>query len=77
MSKRLTVAERREIFQDLVTTQDRVHDVPQSRLIVTKKFSITEAQLKKIEDEGISRQWPPLDDGEEVTADALEATEAD
>jgi hypothetical protein len=60
MSKRLSVEERREIFQALVTAQDEVHDVPQSRRLITEKFGITEAQLKKIEEEGIEREWPPL-----------------
>jgi hypothetical protein len=60
MSKRLSVDQRREIFFDLVMTQDVVHDVPRSRQLVTRKYSITEAQLRQIEDEGIEREWPPL-----------------
>jgi hypothetical protein len=66
MSKRLTVDQRREIFFDLVTTQDVVHDVPRSRQLVTKKYSITEAQLRQIEDEGIEREWPPLQEEPKV-----------
>ncbi len=62
MSKRLTVAQRREIFQTLVMTQDEMTNVPQSRELVAKHFGITEHQLRQIEDEGIERQWPPLED---------------
>ncbi len=62
MSKRMTVEQRREIFRALVTTQDIVHDVPKSKEIVSKKYGITPAQLKQIEDEGIERQWPPLEE---------------
>jgi len=60
MSKRLTVAERQEVFQALVETQDMVSDVPRSRQMITRRFGITEGTLKQIEDEGIERQWPPL-----------------
>jgi FlaA1/EpsC-like NDP-sugar epimerase len=59
-AKRLTVDERREIFHDLVTTQDEVRNVPQSRKIITQKYGISDAQLRKIEEEGINREWPPL-----------------
>ncbi len=62
MSKRLTVAQRREIFHALVLTQDEVPSVSQSRETVAKHFGITENQLRQIEDEGIERQWPPLAD---------------
>jgi hypothetical protein len=59
-AKRLTLQQRREIFQDLVLTQDVVPNVPQSRQIVTKRFEITEAQLRQIEEEGLEKEWPPL-----------------
>ena len=59
-AKRLTLQQRREIFHDLVLTQDVVPNVPHSRQIVTKKFEITEAQLRQIEEEGLEKEWPPL-----------------
>jgi hypothetical protein len=65
MSKRLSVDRRKEIFHALVTTQDVIPNVPRSRQIVTKKFGITEVQLKEIEDEGLEQQWPPLEESEE------------
>ncbi len=61
MNKRLSVDRRKEIFHTLVTTQDVIPNVPRSRQIVTKKFGITEEQLKEIEDDGIDQQWPPLE----------------
>jgi hypothetical protein len=66
MSKRITVTERRAIFQALVRAQDKGESVNDSRQQVSKRFHVTEYTLRKIEDEGIARQWPPLD--EEVVA---------
>jgi hypothetical protein len=62
-AKRLTLQQRREIFHALVTTQDMgLMNVPQSRQHVTKQFDITEAQLRQIEDEGLEKEWPPLNE---------------
>jgi hypothetical protein len=59
-AKRLTLQQRREIFLDLVNTQDTVTNVPRSRQIVTEKFEISESQLRQIEEEGLEKEWPPL-----------------
>ena len=60
--KRLSLEERQEIFYALVSTQDTgVMSVSQSRQHVTKRFSISESQLRQIEEEGLDNQWPPLD----------------
>jgi hypothetical protein len=65
IAKKLSLTERQQIFRDLVTTQDEVHDVARSRELIAHKFGISSEQLRSIEDEGIDRQWPPLDpDGE-------------
>jgi hypothetical protein len=62
-AKRLTVQQRKEIFLSLVTAQDRGDlSVPQSRQEVTKQFEITDAQLRQIEEEGLEKEWPPLDE---------------
>jgi DNA-directed RNA polymerase sigma subunit (sigma70/sigma32) len=62
-SKRLTLQQRREIFHALVATQDMgIMTVPQSREHVCKQFDITEAQLRQIEDEGLEKEWPPLNE---------------
>lgn len=65
-SKRLTVQQRKDIFRDLVQTQDSgITNVPQSRQTVMKHFGITEAQLRQIEDEGLEKEWPPLETEDE------------
>ena len=62
-SKRLTAQQRQEIFHALVSTQDLgLMTVSQSVQHVMKQFDITEAQLRQIEDEGIEKEWPPLNE---------------
>ncbi len=62
-SKRLTVQQRKEIFRNLVSTQDAGGvSVAQSRLTVTKRFGISDTQLRQIEDEGLDHEWPPLNE---------------
>jgi hypothetical protein len=62
-AKRLTVQERKEIFHALVSTQDSgTISVAESRLQVTKKFDVTDSQLRQIEEEGLEKEWPPLDE---------------
>ena len=60
-TKRLTLQQRREIFLDLVQTQDEnTMSVPESRQNVIKKYKITDMQLRQIEEEGSDKDWPPL-----------------
>jgi hypothetical protein len=62
-AKRLTIQQRKEIFHTLVSTQDLgIMSVAQSRQQITKQYEITEAQLRQIEDEGLDKQWPPLNE---------------
>jgi hypothetical protein len=62
-AKRLTVLQRKEIFRSLVTTQDLgLMTVTDSMRHVTQQYQITEAQLRQIQDEGIEKEWPPLDE---------------
>jgi hypothetical protein len=62
-TKRLTIQQRQEIFHSLVATQDLgVMTVSESVQHVIKQYEITEAQLRQIEDEGIDKEWPPLDE---------------
>ena len=62
-AKRLTSQQRQEIFHALVTTQDLgIMTVPQSVQHVAKQFDVTEAQVKQIEEEGIDKEWPPLNE---------------
>jgi DNA-directed RNA polymerase sigma subunit (sigma70/sigma32) len=62
-TKRLTIQQRKDIFRALVTLQDLGQvSVPESVQQVSKQFEITEAQLRQIQDEGIEKEWPPLDE---------------
>jgi hypothetical protein len=62
-SRRLTVQQKKEIFRALVTIQDEGSmTVGDSFRHVVKEFEITEAQLRQIQDEGIEKEWPPLDE---------------
>ena len=61
-AKRLTIQERKDIFRDLVTAQDQGLAVRQSYQIVTEKFEITDTQLRQIEEEGLDKEWPPLNE---------------
>ena len=72
-AKRLTTQQRQEIFHALVTTQDLgVMTVAQSVQHVIKHFDITEAQLRQIEDEGIDKEWPPLNQAAQPVAESPE-----
>ena len=65
-AKRLTLQQRREIFRTLVDTQDMgLMTVAQSREHVSKQFEITDAQLRQIEEEGLEKEWPPLNEAVE------------
>ncbi len=58
---RMTLKQRQNIFKSLVDLQDRhqmtVHDTITQ---VSEQYGITELQLRKIQDEGIEAEWPPL-----------------
>jgi hypothetical protein len=61
-TKRLTLQQRRDIFKELVASQDQGNSVRKSYQEITEKFEISDAQLKQIEEEGLEREWPPLDE---------------
>jgi hypothetical protein len=51
---------RKEIFLALVEAQDQQMSVAESREFVSKRFGISESQIRQIEQEGLDQQWPPL-----------------
>ncbi|HZU36227.1 MAG TPA: hypothetical protein VFA18_09975 [Gemmataceae bacterium] len=53
-------ARRKEIFQALVEAQDQDMGVARSRKVIADRFGITESLVKKIEEEGLQLEWPPL-----------------
>lgn len=62
-AKRLTLQQRQEVFHTLVVTQDAaIMSVTESRAAVGKQFELTDAQVRQIEDEGIEKEWPPLNE---------------
>ena len=62
-SKRLTIQQKREIFHALVEAQDAgLMSVAETKEHVSKQFDITDSQLTQIIDEGIDKEWPPLDE---------------
>ena len=62
-SKRLTVGQKKEIFKALVVIQDQGDlSVTDSKKRIMEQFHVTENQLKQIQDEGIEKEWPPLDE---------------
>jgi hypothetical protein len=51
---------RREAFRVLVVAQDMEMSVAESRQMVRDSFGLTEADLRRVEREGIEWHWPPL-----------------
>jgi hypothetical protein len=51
---------RQTVFRALVEAQDAGLTVTQSRAEVARQFSLTEQDVKDIEQEGLANQWPPL-----------------
>jgi hypothetical protein len=60
VGRRLSTEEKKEIFSHLVATQDAIANVRKSYEMVTEQYSISEEQLRAIEDEGVENEWPPL-----------------
>jgi hypothetical protein len=56
----LPVDRRQSIFRALVESQDGGLSAVDSRAEIARQFSITLAQVKEIEREGLANQWPPL-----------------
>ena len=51
---------RKEIFLALVAAQDKAMSVLQSRHMVAKHFRVSDRQVRRIEQEGLDNDWPPL-----------------
>ncbi len=56
----LTESQRKEVFLALVTAQDEAMSVARSRKTVAKSFGLSDDQVRKIEQEGLDNEWPPL-----------------
>lgn len=56
----LTIEERREVFLALVQAQDGGMTVGQSREYIAAQFGLSEDEVRRIEQEGLESEWPPL-----------------
>ena len=60
MSESLREEKRKDAFRALVELQDVGLTTRQSRVQVAAQFCINVRELQNVEREGISKQWPPL-----------------
>ena len=51
---------RKQAFAALVEAQDGEMSVADSRRAVAERFGLSEAEVLKLERDGIEGQWPPL-----------------
>jgi hypothetical protein len=56
----MSVENRQAIFLALVESQDSGLGVVESRAKVALQFSVQVEDVKRIEKEGLTNQWPPL-----------------
>ena len=64
--RRLSLPQKREIFQHLVTVQDsKSMSVGDSYRHVGEHFGVSEDQVRTIAEEGLDKNWPPLGDAVE------------
>jgi hypothetical protein len=72
-AKRLTVQQKKEIFRTLVNTQDLgLMSVTESLQHVAQQYQITDAQIRQLQDEGIEKEWPPLDEAVQAVTSSSE-----
>jgi hypothetical protein len=58
--EQITEERRKDLFLALVDAQDHELGVSQSRKLIATRFGVSEGQIRRIEREGLDRQWPPL-----------------
>jgi hypothetical protein len=56
----LSESRRKELFNLLVVAQDYAMSVAEARQMASDLFGLAEAQVLRIENEGLERTWPPL-----------------
>jgi hypothetical protein len=60
LAVQMSEARRKEAFRLLVVAQDLDMSVADSREMICCCFSLTDAQVGLLEEEGVGRRWPPL-----------------
>jgi hypothetical protein len=68
MIEPLREEKRKDAFRVLVELQDEGLTTQQSRVQVAAQFSINVREMQNVEREGISKQWPPLQNEERRSA---------
>lgn len=66
---KLTTRQRRIVFRDVIAAQDGGVSVRESREAVGGRHGVTPAVVRAVEEEGIDRNWPPLE--EEIYAERV------
>jgi hypothetical protein len=56
----MPLALRKKLFRAIVETQDKGNDTVVTRRRVAKRFGVTEHAVRRIEEEGLKGEWPPL-----------------
>ena len=56
----LTIDRRRAIFRAVVEAQDAGATVDASRVAVGQRYQVTVSQVRAVEREGLTKEWPPL-----------------
>jgi hypothetical protein len=56
----LPIEQRMLVFAALVKAQDAKLSVSSSRKATAERFGLSEQQVRKIEQEGLDGEWPPL-----------------
>jgi hypothetical protein len=60
VEKALSEEQRKQVFLALVDAQDHDMSVMQSRQHIAAHYDVSEAQVRRIEREGLDNRWPPL-----------------
>jgi hypothetical protein len=56
----LPMERRMEVFQAVVDEQDKGIDTVRARQRVARVFGVSESAVRRIEEEGLREEWPPL-----------------
>ena len=59
-SKQLSLDQRMELFKALVEAQDQELGTARSRQLIATRFGVEESEVRRIEEEGLQEEWPPL-----------------
>lgn len=70
MSEPMSESTRKAIFHEVVSAEDDGARPSEARRQVAERFGITPDQVREIEDEGIKKTWPPLEECDEEGEDA-------